>query len=561
MLLNQFKIQTKLILGFSIMIFFVIIVGVIGYYKFSKIKNDLDAIFLNTMPGSTLLLEADRDLYQALVAQRSLIVTEPHTEQFDQFLNEYESNLKQSQNRFEKFVDLASSSQEKIIIEEYREARQNWQQISTEVIGLCKDTSELSHKTAIKLCLNQTAEKFETMRSKIDQLIDISYNFTDDINKRATETYKSGKYIVSLTVLTGVLLGVLLSILISTGILSSVKSAINSFKNIAAGEGDLSKRMEIKTRDEVATLGEWFNKFIANMQENIIDFSKNAKAINESSHCLYQLASQMSDGAGDMTNHANNVAASAEEMSSNLSGIAATMEQITSGSSTVATAAEEMSSTINEIARNAEIARNESVSSVQQAQNASVKMQTLASHAKSIGKITETIQDISDQINLLSLNATIEAASAGSAGKGFAVVASEIKELSKRTAKATDDIAEQINSIQATTVETTSEIEKILMQIDNISNTVSQIATSAEEQNAVTREIASNISQVSSGMKEINQRINQSSNVSQTISADISNVSLTAESVYSGSNQLKSSADELNKTANVIENVVNRFKT
>lgn len=561
MILNNSKIQTKLILGFSIMIFFIIMIGIIGYYKFSKIKKDLDEIFLDTMPGSTLLLEMDRDLYQTLVAERTLIFTELNSEKFNHFIGEYENNLKQSEDRFNKFVVLASSEQEKKLIEEYRIARQAWLDISAEVLALCKDSSQTSRKTAGKLSLSDAAVKFEFMRDKIDKLVGISYDFTELIDKRATKTEQSGKYLIVISIITGVLLGILFSLLISTGILTSIKSAIIGFKDIADGKGDLTKRMKIKTNDEVAELAEWFNRFIDNLQKDFIEFSTNARNLNQSSHKLTDFASQLTENTGNMTTYANNVAASTEQMSTNLSGIASTMEQITSGTESVATASKEMSSTINEIAKNAEIARTNSMSSVKQTQNTSSKMQTLNDHAKSISKITETIQNISDQINLLSLNATIEAARAGSAGKGFAVVASEIKDLSVKTAKATEEIAEQIKNIQTTTVETASEIEKILKEIDNISSTVTQIATSAEEQNAVTKEIVSNISRVSSGMKEINQRINQNSQVSQTIAADISSVGSSANTLFSGSSQLKNSAAELSKTADTITSVVNRFKT
>lgn len=542
------------------MIFFIISVGFIGYYKFSKIKNDLSTIFEDTMPGSSLLLEADRDLYQILVAERSLIFSNPSSDEFKQFIEDYNTNLEQVKTRFEKFVPLASLKEEKDFINEFQTSLQTWYESSAKFIELCKDTTEKSHQDAIKMSLGETAAKFEAMRNNIDKLVDISYNLSDDVNKSAVISYKSGKLLIILTVLIGTLLGIAFSLLISTGILTSVNSAIKGFKDIADGKGDLTKRMEVKSKDEVGTLALWFNTFIDKLQNDVKEISNTAGTLNESSNSLIALSSHMSIGAGELTNHAHNVAAASEEMSTNLSGIAATMEQITTGSENSATAAEEMAATVNEIARNAEIARNSSATAVEQACKASQKMESLGNNAKAIGKITDTIQDISDQINLLSLNATIEAASAGSAGRGFAVVATEIKELSKRTAKATQDIAQQIDNVQSITLETASEIQKIVAQIDNINNTVSQIATAAEEESAATKEIASIISQASSGMQEINQRVSQNSNVSQNITKDISNVSSSASSIYSGSNQLKASSDELKKMSMVLQNLVGRFK-
>lgn len=559
-LLKNLKIRSKLIFGFSIMVLFIIAAGSVGYIKFSSMKNDLNIIFDEVMPKTSLVLEADRDLYQALVAERSLMLVENGTEQFNILLNEYNSNIEQSQTRLQKFSQIASDPMEKKLYSEYEQLRQNWLKSSNNVINICKTNTVNLRNNAVELSLNEANIKFSEMRDKIDDLTNVASKIADNIDKNAANSYVSGRIIISTTIVLGIILGIIFSILISTGILSSVNQAITSFKNVADGKGDLTKRITVNTNDEIGILAMWFNKFIDRLQQDIIDIAKNADNLNKSSHALTELASQMSVGSGDTTNYSNNVAASAEQMSNNMSGVAATMEQITTATETVATAAEQMTATINEIARNAEITRSGSIAAVDQAKQASLKMENLGLNAKSISKITETIQDISDQINLLSLNATIEAASAGSAGKGFAVVATEIKELSKRTAKATQDIAVQIEGVQSTTVETATEIDKIVNQIDNINNTVSQIATATEEQSAATKEIASNIHQVSSGMQDINQKISQSSTVSKTISTDISNVSLSASTVYAGSNQLKNSAEELKQMADKLNKVVKTFK-
>jgi methyl-accepting chemotaxis protein len=187
-------------------------------------------------------------------------------------------------------------------------------------------------------------------------------------------------------------------------------------------------------------------------------------------------------------------------------------------------------------------------------------MDQLGNAANSIGKVIETITDISEQVNLLALNATIEAARAGDAGKGFAVVANEIKELAKQTAGATLDIKKQIEGIQGTTDGTVTSINEISQVIANVNEIVSTIATAVDEQSAATGEIASNIKQASQGIQEVNQNVNQSSSVSAEITEDIATVNQTTTDISNNSGQLSASAGELQRMAAEMNGIVGAFK-
>ena len=132
---------------------------------------------------------------------------------------------------------------------------------------------------------------------------------------------------------------------------------------------------------------------------------------------------------------------------------------------------------------------------------------------REIGKVTETISEISSQTNLLALNATIEAARAGAAGKGFAVVAGEIKALAQQTATATEDIKSRISGVQNSTSSGIAEIEKISRVIFEVSDIVGSIAAAIEEQTVSTKDIARNIAEASFGVNDVNERIAQSSEV------------------------------------------------
>lgn len=335
---------------------------------------------------------------------------------------------------------------------------------------------------------------------------------------------------------------------------------VDGLKDVAEGEGDLTARLEVKSKDEVGELAKWFNTFIEKLHEMIKNMAGSADTLNESSSELSSLSEQMSEGAEQMSSKANTVAASGEEMSSNMESMAAAMEEASTNLNVVATSAEQMTSTINEIARNSENARTITGEAVSGAENVSDKVDELGKAAQEIGKVTETITEISEQTNLLALNATIEAARAGEAGKGFAVVANEIKELARQTAEATQEIKERIEGIQNSTSGTISEIGRILKIINNVNEIVSTIATAVEEQSVTTKEIANGVIQASRGIQEVNENVAQSSSVSTGIAKEISEVNQTTSEISTSSSQIRLNAKELSRLALELKDLVSRFK-
>jgi len=344
------------------------------------------------------------------------------------------------------------------------------------------------------------------------------------------------------------------------GITGGLKQLVVKFTDIAEGEGDLTQRIHLKSRDELAVLAERFNAFLEKLQGIIGRISENSHHVDQSATQLTEIAVQMSSGANDTSQRANNVSVSAEEMSANLHAVAAAMEESSTNATMVATASEEMSATINEIAQNAETATTISGEAVVQSKNAAEQMAQLGQAAQAIGKVTETITEISEQTNLLALNATIEAARAGESGKGFAVVANEIKELAKQTAEATLDIKRQIGEIQSTTGDTVTGIDEIASVINKVNDIVGTIATAVEEQSSATREIATNISQASEGIQEVNENVSQSSQAASGITKDITSVNASAGEISNSSSQVKLSAEDLQRMASELNAIVGSFR-
>ncbi|MEA2083318.1 MAG: methyl-accepting chemotaxis protein [Thermodesulfobacteriota bacterium] len=353
---------------------------------------------------------------------------------------------------------------------------------------------------------------------------------------------------------------VVMYLLVNRLVARPLKNITGMVKDIAEGEGDLTARIDINTKDEMGDLATRFNTFMDNLQVMIKDIAGNAETLNASSSDLSALSEEMKAGANSASERSNTVASAAEEINSTMSSVASATEEATTNMSIIATSTEQMTGTINEIAQNTEKTRMITEQAVSQARNTSDKVNELGRVAKEIGKVTETITEISGQTNLLALNATIEAARAGDAGKGFAVVANEIKELAKQTANATDEIKGKIKGVQDTTTGTVSEIQEISKVINEVNDTVCMIAAAVEEQSVTTKEIAGSVSQTSQGIEEAAKNVSHASIAVGEIAKDISDVNQSTNEISESSLRVNISASELTNLAGQLKEMVGKFK-
>ena len=339
-----------------------------------------------------------------------------------------------------------------------------------------------------------------------------------------------------------------------------VLAVVAGLKDAAEGEGDLTKRINIKTNNEIGELAHWFNAFIEKLQITMGDVASNTRELNQSSTVLAGISQQMSSEAEQTSAKAQTVAGDSEKLSTSISSISSSMEQTAGNMNLITSSTEELAGTINEIAKNTERARNVTDDAVRQSKQASSEMAELENASHEIGKVLETITEISEQVNLLALNATIEAARAGESGRGFAVVANEIKELARQTSTATSEIRLKINGIQGSTAQTLQNIKSISLVVNDVNDIVASIAASIEEQSASTQEIGKNVAQANHGINLVNNDLSHISKVATDIAGAVSEVNLSAGDMSSSSGQVKFNSDDLFRCAHKLNETVERFK-
>ncbi len=382
---------------------------------------------------------------------------------------------------------------------------------------------------------------------------------TTDVDEIYAVVNKLGK--LSLIVAASVVaIAAIVILIIANSVAKPINMVVEGLRDAAEGEGDLTKRLQVRSRDEVGELASCFNTFVEKVHTIISDIHSNVSTLNSSAGSLSDLSGNLSAGAEDSSQRSNTVAAAAEEMNANMSSVAAACEQASANVNVVASATEKMNATISEIAVNTGKAREVTEDAVDKTDATFQRMAELGSAAQGISKVTETITAISEQTNLLALNATIEAARAGEAGKGFAVVANEIKELARQTAEATLEIRQRIDAIQSSTSTTVTEMEQINTVINDVNTIVTTIASSVEEQAASTDEIASNVAQAAQGIAEVNENVAQSSSVSGEISVEIAEVSQVAGKINLDSGKVNDQASELLSLSDQLAKTVNQFK-
>jgi methyl-accepting chemotaxis protein len=368
------------------------------------------------------------------------------------------------------------------------------------------------------------------MNTAVDDLQKAEEADSDAMAVAGNRAYQKSRWIT----LAGLVIGFAVAAFVGFGVMRLIQRQLATVSSAlgAVADGDLTVPAEVRSRDELGRMAQAVNRAREGLQSTVRQLTFGAGTLGEVTERLSRITTRLDAEAREAAEQAGLVAGTAGEVSASVQSVAA--------------GSDEMGASIREISENASSAAQVAASAVSVAQVTNDTVAKLGASSAEIGDVVKTITSIAEQTNLLALNATIEAARAGEAGKGFAVVATEVKDLAQETAKATEDIAQRVQAIQADTENAVTAIQEISRIISEINDYQVTIASAVEEQTATTNEMSRSIGEAAQG----------SSNIAGNINA----VASAAHATTSALGEADASMSELTRVAGELRDVVARFR-
>jgi methyl-accepting chemotaxis protein len=325
------------------------------------------------------------------------------------------------------------------------------------------------------------------LAGRVTQLVHVLVPVLDDLLVARIAKLRGGEYTDLGYGLVALVLAAYLLLAFWRGTTRSLRGMVVGLEGVSGG--DLTVRASVDSRDEVGRMAGALNHALDRVREVIQGLAGSAGAVS-------QCAGELNEVNNGLREAARETAAKAVTLRGSASAVSADV-------STVAAGTDEMSAAIREIATGSSEAARVAAEAVAAATATHETVIRLGRSSEEIGGVVRVITTIAGQTNLLALNATIEAARAGESGKGFAVVANEVKELAQETAKATDDIIQRVEALQADTSAAVTAIDQIASVIGRINDIQATIASAVEEQTATTAEMGRNLSGVADSSNNI----------------------------------------------------------
>lgn len=566
-------IRNKVILTIVVTVITSLVIGGVGIYNLKRVQSSLEESLSIRAEVIDLIRTADIDLYQMLLAERSLYSYEAGSEQFSKQLEDYEKQKESAKKKLNKYKSIGTIfDNEEKLIQDYEATVAAYDLVSKKVIDGLSSKDSTVRERANLLSYQEGSEKFDQMEDALDHIGDLYYDDNQIMLDSTQKQYSFLRLVSILLTLAGLIASSLLGYLIIRSIHHPIRYLRGRVREIA--EGNLAVDIRTFSQDELGQLTADFNIMVSRMKELISTVSQSIGHVNTSAHELTFIAEQTTATGEEMTSGINEIAVGASEQASLTEATSRETMALSDTIEKVNVRNKKMTSLSSE----AEIVLRGGMDKVKKLQDHNLQtteanqlvvqhIEGLAEQMLTISTIVQTINEVSEQTKLLALNASIEAARAGESGKGFAVVATEIRKLSTMTYESTERINTTIARLKA-------EVSQTLQVMNQTEVIISEQSLIVQESGTVFESIMDMLKEIISSIQEMDGDIGQM-NVSreQVISSiiKISDVARDAasatEEISSASNDqgqayshLHSAAEQLKQSSQQVSEMISRFR-
>ncbi len=535
--MRKLSLKMKLAVGFGSLLLILVVVGALGYSALHRVA-DLSESASDKAHALAILENIDSRINDQRAALRGFLLDASQEE-----LERYTDDNRVIAEDFVKLEPLVVTAKGKQMLAQLREGLDRYH-------GQIDRTIELQHAgrngEAVALLYDP---KVAAIRQQVSEglasLIARSVELEKSSRQEQAAARARSALLLLAFVIAGLIVGLAMTVYIARNITGRVSQMVAMIEAIAGD--DLSREdMQIRNRDEIGTAGTLLNSMKNNLKTIVQSIASTAEHVASASEEISASATEMASGSETQKDQVHQVATAMQEMS-------ATVHEVSENCNKAAESAHKASETAREggaIVGDTLTLMHSIADSVRETAKS---VQQLGSRSDQIGKIVGVIDDIADQTNLLALNAAIEAARAGEQGRGFAVVADEVRKLAERTTKATKEIAEMIQSVQA---ETRGAVEKMQSGTQQVEKGVEVTAKAGGS----LKQIIGQAEHVGEMVTHIATAANEQSSTTETVNANMDQISKLVAEAAEGAQQSAKACEQLSSLAFELQNLVSRFK-
>ncbi len=558
------KIKTRLLTVISILVLLNVVVGIIGIFSLRNTVADND--YMDKLSDMQYI---SKQIEFRMAGQsndeRGLLLT--GDKQFAKQMKEKSDEIK---NQLQELRKLAKPTDQKMIDEIIQNYEKYWstsQQVITTIdtnLEKAKEIHFLEGRKIRKEVLDPSFEKFIVQLDK--EAVQVQENLKSQSDFRET--------LLLVILVFSVLLGIILGVNILRAILRPLHLLKEQMNHISEGDGDLTKSITVKDKDEFGEVAASFNKFVQSLREMMYRISQSSEQAASTSEQFLASAEETKGSSDQIARSMQKISANMNHQTEILDESSVAVKESLNGILNIATSTSSVANSVEEVsmkADNGEKSVEKIVDSMEfinkSVEQADSSIKNLADDVLKIDQITEIINDIANQTNLLALNAAIEAARAGEHGKGFSVVAEEVRLLADQSSQSANQIRDLINHIQ---VEAKNTVNTIVIVKDNVNDGNSLIQDTAVQfkeileaisnVSAQIQVIAATTEHIGSGFSLVTKKAEEVLLLSEEISGSTTEVTGTTEEQLATMEEIQTAAHSLTVVSETLHELVSRFK-